>query len=92
MASVARAPRAALAAATLSRPSPIRQLMMTAPPARALRARGHPHRRLSVAVASSQSFHDFSATGPATPKANGPSIALSKYAGKVVLVENVATL
>jgi len=50
-------------------------------------------RRDFAMAATAGSFFDFSATSPAEgPDKPGSEVALSKYAGKVVLVENVATL
>ena len=44
-------------------------------------------------AATAGSFFDFSANSPAEgPDKPGSEVAFSKYAGKVVLVENVATL
>jgi len=50
-------------------------------------------RRDFAMAATAGSFFDYSATSPAEgPDKAGSVVALSKYAGKVVLVENVATL
>lgn len=44
-------------------------------------------------AATAASFFDFSATSPAEgPGKIGSEVSLSKYAGKVVLVVNIATL
>ena len=47
----------------------------------------------SAAMSTQASFFDLTATGPAaSSESPGAPVALSKYAGKVVLVENTATL
>jgi glutathione peroxidase-family protein len=44
-------------------------------------------------MSAGQNFYEFSATTPALSASEpGQDISLNKYAGKVVLVENVATL